>query len=110
NARRRARERARIGDATGADDAPRRLIAGAKARDAHDGYAAPRTRRLRRSARARVRTRETLGIARAPPRALETWPAVRATVRPRFSISEAGSPARSPPAAGCRWRCGRAAR
>src|SRR5207247_8218069 len=61
-------------------------------------YAAPRTRRLRPSAcdRGRACVRGRFGTARAPPRALETWLAVRATVRPSVSISDEASPARSP--------------
>src|SRR6266849_2756223 len=89
----RANDGSCVGHPLAANNAPRRLGAGAVGRNAH-GYAAPRTRRLRVRATVRRRSfaRARLGVARAPPRALDTWLAVRATVRPRVSIAAAGRP------------------
>src|SRR5204863_9562064 len=61
--------------------------------------AAPRTRRFRCATgprRGRAFARLTFGIARDPPRVLDTWLAVRATVRPRLSIVATGMPAERP--------------
>src|SRR2546426_10757334 len=93
----RANDGSCVGPPLAANSAPRRFGAGGVGRDAH-GYAAPRMRRLRMRATLRRRSfaRARLGMARAPPRALDTWLAVRATVRPRVSIAAAGMPALRP--------------